>query len=133
MRNEFFNESTDEIKRVTMVFAEKLKNIKKKSVKSLIVKIMPCFLELFFMARMLFQEAKEIDNFKDWLVHKLLCSQTELDSFKEESESFKEQEKVNKNVKEILMERNKGLELQLHILSDKNLGLNDAIRVSICI
>jgi FtsZ-binding cell division protein ZapB len=129
VRNEYFEETTNQIKEATSSFSEKLKAIKKKAVKSLIIKLFPSFVELFFLVRMLFQEAKEIDSFKDWLTHKLLMSLMELESLKEELDNYKEQSNVHKDVKDILMNRNKGLERQLHLLSDKNIALNEAIRV----
>ena len=65
LRNQFFDQSCSEVTQVIREFSERLKNVKKQQVQSLIVKLMPSFLELFYMSRMLFQEAKELDGFKD--------------------------------------------------------------------
>lgn len=81
------------------------------------------------MSRMLFQEAKELDGFKDWLVHRLLLTLLRNEGLKEEVDNYREEQNAQRNVKDILMHRNKSLEMQLHMLSDKNLSLSEAVKV----
>lgn len=62
-------------------------------------------------------------------MHRLLLTLLRNEGLKEEVDNYREEQNAQRNVKDILMHRNKSLEMQLHMLSDKNLSLSEAVKV----
>lgn len=130
LRNDFFGRTKDQIKENIEKFKQETKDLGILGLRSVINQLFPLFTELFFMSRMLFQEAKEIDSFKDWLIHNLLKALMKNSQLQGEIDNYRQEREASSSVKDMLMKRTSSLERQVHDLIHKLSTLNQSIKVS---
>jgi len=128
-RNEFFQSTKKEMEDAISSFSKKINQLPETSLRQILNVIYPCFSELFFLSRMVIQEAYEAFSFKDILLLKLFKEfktnkflQTNLSKYQNEVERILKESDEGK-------ERLSFLESQVHTLTYKNTRLTESIRV----
>ena len=131
IKNEYFSKVITDISKLRNEYFEVVQSLTFQNVIALLNGLFPCFIELFFTCKMLYQEITEIDSFKDWLTFKLYKEYEKNYILEEEVEQYKEQEIAYKLIKSNISERLTSFESQIHVLIQKNHELGQLNKVRI--